>query len=102
LKDQAWTNPVQVCGALVVLLSLVPLAFDIEYIWLLTLVLAVAGLALLVHGYVLAFRFDPNVGDPEPRKAIGQRHAVWGGQLVELLRTNPNAESGAEADRPRD
>jgi len=49
-------------------------------------------LTLLAYGYVLAFRFDPNAGDPEPRKALGQRHAVWGEQLAELVATSPNAE----------
>ena len=90
------------CVFVIAVLSLVPLAFGIPYIWVLTIVLAVAGLALLACGYVLAFRFDPNAGDPEPRKALGRRYAVWGEQLCELLTTNPNAEQGATADRPRD
>jgi hypothetical protein len=80
-------------------LSLVPLAFGIPYIWVLTIVLAVAGLALLACGYVLAFRFDPNAGDPEPRKALGRRHSVWGEPLAELLAANPPAKPGATPDR---
>jgi hypothetical protein len=102
LKEEVWTNPVQMVGAAIAMLSLLPLAFDIAYNWVLTLVLAVVGLALLAYGYVLVVRFDPNAGDPEPRKALGRRYAVWGEQLCELLTTNPNAEQGATADRPRD
>jgi hypothetical protein len=92
LKEDAWTNPVQIAGGVLALLSLIPLAFDIAYIWLLTLAVAVAGLTLMAYGYVLAYRFDPNSGDPEPRKLLGQKHAVWGEQLAELLRTNQNRE----------
>lgn len=80
-----------------VLLSLVPLAFGIPYIWVLTIVMAVAGLTLLACGYVIAFRFDPNAGDPGPRKALGRRHAVWGQQLAELLATSPKPEPGPAA-----
>jgi hypothetical protein len=101
LKEEAWTNPAQVAGAVIGLLSLLPLACNIAYNWVLTLVLAAAGLTLLAYGYVLAFRFDPNAGDPEPRKAIGQVHAVWGEQLAKLLTANPNADPGASADGPR-
>ena len=85
LKEEGAINPSQIAGALITLFSFVPLAFDVPYIWVLTIVLAVAGLALLSYGYVLAFRLDPNAGDPEPRKALGRRYAVWGEQLDELL-----------------
>src|SRR5688572_4805428 len=88
LKDEVSINSLQIAGAVIALLSLVPLAIGIPYIWVITLVLAVTGLALLAWGYVLAFRFDPNSGDPEPRKALGRGHAVWGEQLEELLTTN--------------
>ena len=47
-----------------------------------------AGLALLSYEYVVAFRFDPNGGDPERRKLLGQKYEVWGPQLAELLATN--------------
>jgi hypothetical protein len=99
VKEQAWINPLQVAGAVIALLSLIPLAFDIAYIWVLTVVSALAGLTLLAYGYVVAFRFDPNAGDPEPRKAIGQRHAVWGEQLAELLATSASADPVAAPDR---
>jgi hypothetical protein len=64
----------------------------------LTIVIAVAGLALVTWGYVLAFSFDPNAGDPEPRKSLGRRHAVWGEQLTELLDTLCRAEPDDAAD----
>jgi hypothetical protein len=101
LKEGAWTNAYQVAGALIAMLSLIPLAFSIDYNWVLTLVLAVAGLALLSYGYVLSHRYDPNAGDPGPRKELGRRHAVWGERLAELLATNPNVPPGESASQPR-
>ena len=95
LKDEASINPRQIAGVVIALLSLVPLMLEIPYIWVLTIVLAVIGLALLAWGLVLTFRFDPNAGDPEPRKALGRRHAVCGEQLAELRGTNPSAEPAA-------
>ena len=99
LKEEALINPLQIAGVVIAALSLVPLAFGIPYIWVLTIVLAVTGLTLVTWGYVLAFRFDPNADDPEPRKALGRRYAVWGEQLAELLATNPPAEPDAGAIR---
>ncbi|MFO0965999.1 MAG: hypothetical protein U0793_10505 [Gemmataceae bacterium] len=100
LKDAVSINSLQIAGALLAVLSLVLLLFDIPYIWVLTIILAGSGVALLTYGYVVAFRFDPNAGDPEPRKALGRRHAVWGAQLSELLATNPTAEPAPAADLP--
>jgi hypothetical protein len=48
---------------------------------------------------VVAFRFDPNAGDPEPRKAIGCSHAVWHEQLAELFSASAPTESDAAPDR---
>jgi hypothetical protein len=95
LKEEASINSLQIAGGVIAVLALVPLAFGIPYIWVLTIVLAVAGLALLVWGYVRALRFDPNAGDPEPRKALSRRHAVCGEHLAELLATSPPAEPHA-------
>src|SRR5262249_43252880 len=65
--------------------------FGIPYIWVLTLVLAVVGLALLAYGYVVSFRFDPNTGDPEPKKALGRRTvydgALSNAKMISLLST---------------
>lgn len=90
LKEEASINALQIAGMVLAALSLVPLAFSIPYVWLLTVFLAVAGVALVAYGYVVAFRFDPNAGDPEPRKALGRRHAVWGEQLAELQQSKPS------------
>jgi hypothetical protein len=89
LKEEAWINRFQVVGAVLAVLSFIPLAFDVALIWALTLVLAAAGLTLVAYGYVVAFRFDPNAGDAEIRKAWGRRHAVRGEQLDGLLAANP-------------
>jgi hypothetical protein len=99
LKEKVSINSLQIAGVVIAVLSLAPLAFGIPYIWALTVVLAVAGLALLACGYVVAFRFDPNAGDPEARKALGRRYAVWGEQLAELLATSRPAEPDAAPDR---
>jgi hypothetical protein len=72
LKQEVSINALQIAGLVVAALSLVPLAFSIAYTWVLTVFLAVAGVALLACGYVVAFRFDPNAGDPEARKALGR------------------------------
>src|SRR5262249_37239771 len=91
-------NPLQLVGVVIAVFSLVPLAFSIPYIWVLTLVLVVAGMALLAYGYLVAFRFDPNAGDPEPSKRLGRRYAVWGEQFAELRATNPHAEPSPRAE----
>ena len=95
LKDERSMNRLQIAGLVIAVLSLIPLTLGIPYIWVLSIVLAVIGLALVAWGLVLAFRFDPNAGDPEPRKALGRGHAVWGEQLAELLATSPHAEPAA-------
>src|SRR5262249_29839001 len=97
LKEEASVNRFQVVGLVTAVVSLVPLMFDMANTWVLTLLGAVVGLTLVAYGTVRAFRFDPNAGDPEPRKALGQRYAVRGEQLTELLATSPNAEQRAPA-----
>ena len=87
LKEAASINRLQVAGAVIVVLSFIPLLFAISYLWVLTVILATAGLAVLSYGYVIAFRFDPNAGDPEPRKALGQKYAVWGEQLFSVRKS---------------
>jgi len=90
LKDEASINPLQVVGGSIVLLSsLIALLVDG---WITALVLAVVGFALLGYGMLVSFRFDANKGDPEPRKLLGQNHAVWGERLSELLKIIPDLE----------
>ena len=102
LREEASVNRVQIVGLVIAVLSLIPLLFDMANTWVLTVLVAVVGLTLVVYGTVLAFRFDPNAGDPEPRKALGRKYAVWGKQLTEVLAMSGSAEQGAPADRPRD
>ena len=96
-KDDASINRLQIAGVIVAALSLVPLAFDVPYLWVLTALLAAAGLALLIIGCVRALRFDPNAGDPEPRKALARGCTVWANQLEELLAAR---EAGTQASSP--
>ena len=84
LKDDASINRFQIAGGVIFLISLVPWAFGNAWAWGAAIVGAVVGLSLLTYGYVIAFDFDPNAGDPATRKAIGQRCAVWGEKLAEV------------------
>lgn len=102
LREEASINRVQILGLVIAVLSLIPLTFDAAYAWVLTLLVALAGVALVGYGSVLAFRFEPNAGDPEPRKALGRRHAVWGEQLTELLAASTGPVQPAPADWPRE
>ena len=68
--------------------------FDVPQIWVATVALALAGLSILIRGCAMSLRFDPNMGDPAPRRALGQRHAVWGERLSEVPATHPSSESG--------
>ncbi len=99
LKDDASINATQVIGGAIALLSPVPLAFGFAYAWILTLALAVIGLSLLAYGFIVALRYDPNAGDPEPRKMLGQKHAIWGEELAELVTSTPTGDSGALPDQ---
>jgi hypothetical protein len=85
LKEDAWINPVQIAGVIVFLFSFAPLAFAVDYAWIVTVVGAATGLLLLAYGYAVSFGYDPNAGNPAPRKAIGQQNSVWGERLAELV-----------------
>lgn len=85
LKDEKSINALQIVGAIVFLLSFTFLFFNIQYDWLFTTLVALPGLAVLAIGYRRAFRFDPNAGDAEPRKAISRKLAISGEQLDQLL-----------------
>ena len=62
LKDEASINSLQIAGVVIVLLSLVPLALGIPYIWVLTIVLGVTGLAVLAWGYAVRVPLRPERG----------------------------------------
>jgi hypothetical protein len=91
LKDEQSINALQIAGAVIAGLSLVPLLFGVPYLWIVTVVMAVAGLAVLARGYVRAFTFNPNAGDAGPRIELGRKHAVWGEQLAELVTSRGEA-----------
>jgi hypothetical protein len=88
LKDNAWTNPTQIIGAIIILLSFVFLAFDIEYAALVTAAVATIGVVVLAYGYVISAQYDPNAGDPAARKGIAQQNALWGERLAKALKEN--------------
>jgi hypothetical protein len=96
LKDEASINSLQVAGLLLSATSIIPPIIGTAYCWPMAIVLAVAGLSLIVYGVVIALRFDPNAGDPEARKRLGRSHAICGEQLSQLLATKPSAERGGE------
>ena len=85
LKEDGTSSVPLIAGLVVGGLSLVPLAFSFPFNWLVTAAGVVVGLGLIAYGDLDMFRVQPNAGDPEPRKARGRRHAVWGDQLNDLL-----------------
>ena len=102
LQEEASMNLFQLGGALLAVLGFIPLAFDSASNWVIPLVIGVAGVGLMAYGYYLSFGFDPNAGDPELRKALGQRHAVWGEQLAKLLAASPDVTPGPPGRSPAD
>jgi hypothetical protein len=98
LKEKESINAPQLAGALLLMLAFVPLVFESVIGWVLSVLLALSALALLTHGYRVAFRFNPNAGDPEARKALGQSQAVWGEPLAELLVASLDAGPEAPLD----
>ena len=102
LKEEASINLFQIGGALIAVLGFILLALDIAYNWVIPLVIGVAAVGLLAYGYYLSSRFDPNAGDPEPRKALGRRDAVWGEQLAKLLAASPDVTPGPPVRSPAD
>jgi hypothetical protein len=114
LRAEGTSNAPTIAGLIVAALSLIPLAFRVPYIWVATAVGVSVGFGLVGYADWAAARWDPNAGDPEPRKARGRKRAVWGEQVDRLLATDPaagpaptaravggeaaDAEPGAEAD----
>lgn len=99
LRDEKSVNLLQVAGGIVAFFVFLPFFVDTAYAWALAIVLAVVGLSLLCFGYRVAARFDPNAGDPESRKAIGQKNAVWGDKLAEVVRASEAAGDAAGIDK---
>ncbi|MDY3553479.1 hypothetical protein R5W24_002581 [Gemmata sp. JC717] len=80
-----------IAGLIVAVLSLIPLAFSVPYIWVATVAGVSVGLGLIGYADWAAARWDPNAGNSEPRKARGRKRAVWGEQLDRLLATDLGA-----------
>jgi hypothetical protein len=91
LRTEGTGNTPVIAGMVVAVLSLIPLAFRVPYIWVATAVGVSVGLGLIGYADWAAARWDPNAGDPEPRKARGRKRAVWGEQLERLLATGLDA-----------
>jgi len=96
VKDEGMGNRIAISGLAIAVLSFIPLAFRIPYLWVMTVIGVSIGLSMIAYADVSAARFNPNDGDPETRKAEGQKQAVWGPQLTELLATIPNAEDASD------
>ena len=90
LKENVWSNPMQIVGAIVVSAFFDPVGIRYRLLWIMSLVVAAVGVMFLAHGYAVSFRYDPNAGDPGPRKIVGQSNSVWGEQLAELLKKHAN------------
>lgn len=115
LREEGTSNTPVIVGLIVAVLSLIPLAFRVPYIWVATAAGVSVGLGLIGYADWAGARWDPNAGDPEPRKVRGRKRAVWGEQLDRLLVTDlgagpsstahevggqaADAEPGATADR---
>lgn len=92
LRSEGTSNaPVKV-GLLVIVVSLIPLAFSVPYNWVATVVGVAVGFGLIGYGDWAAARWDPNAGPPEKRKALGRKRAVWGEELDELLAAGRDAD----------
>lgn len=97
LRSEGTSNAPVIAGLIVAVLSLIPLAFSVPYIWVVTVVGMLVGFGLMGYADWAAARWDPNAGDPEPRKARGRKRAVWGEQLDQLLATDGNAGPASTA-----
>jgi hypothetical protein len=97
LKEDVSINPAQITGAVILLLAFLPLAFSRSIFCVcFTVVAALIGIAVIVKGILQTTRFDPNAGDPEPRKASGRSKTLWGKELEELRAAAENPEESAE------
>jgi hypothetical protein len=91
LRTEGTSNALVKAGLIVIVLSLIPLAFSVPYIWVATAVGVPVGFGLIGYADWAAARWDPNAGDPEKRKARGRKRAVWGEELDRLLVTDLDA-----------
>lgn len=92
LRSEGTSNAPMIAGLIVAVLSLIPLAFSVPYIWVATVAGVAVGLGLIGYSDWAAARWNPNAGDAEPRKARGRKRAVWGEELDRLLATDMAAD----------
>jgi hypothetical protein len=92
LKADASVNWQQIVGGVVFAVSFLPVLLAVRdpMAWGVIVVGAGVGLALVVRGYTTSFGFDPNAGDPDPRRADGRRLTIWGEELAQLLEEVPS------------
>jgi hypothetical protein len=91
LRTEGTSNAPVIAGSIVIVLSLILLAFSVPYIWVATAVGVSVGFGLIGYADWAAARWDPNAGDPERRKARGRKRAVWGEELDRLFATDLDA-----------
>jgi hypothetical protein len=97
LRTEGTSKAPVAVGLTIIVLSLIPLAFGIPYLWIATVAGVSVGFGLIGYADWSAARWDPNAGDPEPRKARGRKRAVWGEELDRLLTANPDAGPATSA-----
>jgi hypothetical protein len=97
LRAEGTSNAPVKAGLIIGVLSFIPLAFSVPYIWVATVAGVSVGLGLIGYADWAAARWDPNAGDPEPRIARSRKRAVWGEQLDRLLATDPAARPAPTA-----
>lgn len=84
LKEESYHDRIFGVGMAVTVLSFIPLVFSIPNIWIVTLVGVAIGGAVMGYVELAAALHDPNGGDPEARKRLGQKHSLWGENLTKL------------------
>ena len=90
LKSEGTSNTPVIAGLIIAVLSLIPLAFNIPFNWVATAVGVCAGLGLIGYADWSTARWDPNAGNPEQRKTLGRKRAIWGDELERLLASRQN------------
>lgn len=101
LREEGTSNAPTIAGILVAVLSLIPLAFSVPYIWVATVIGMLLGFGLIGYADWAAARWNPNAGDSEPRKARGRKRTVWGKELDRLIAIDMAADlapAGGQAE----
>lgn len=86
LKDDASINKVQIIGGLTIGVAWLPFAFGSGFGWVAALAGSSLGFATMIYGYYVSAKFDPNSGDPEPRRLLARSTTVYGEELLQLIK----------------